>query len=94
MFQYFVSLVPTTYTDSSSGSSLKTYQYYVTEHRRSLQHDANAGLPGIFIKYDLEAVSVDVAEERSTTFLHFLVRLCGIIGGKCTCSVKIFVDGI
>ncbi|KAI9027898.1 endoplasmic reticulum vesicle transporter-domain-containing protein [Hyaloraphidium curvatum] len=65
MFQYFVSLVPTTYTDSLSGSSLKTYQYYVTDHRRSLQHDANGGIPGIFIKYDLEAVSVDVAEARS-----------------------------
>lgn len=39
-------------------------------------------MPGIFIKYDLEAVSVDISEERSTTFVHFLVRLCGIVGGE------------
>jgi len=85
MFQYFVSLVPTTYTDALTGSSLKTYQYYVTDHRRTLGHEANAGIPGIFIKYDFEAVSVDIAEERNFTFAHFLVRLCGIIGGRLCC---------
>lgn len=35
---------------------------------------------GIFIKYDIEPMSLTI-RERTTTLLQFLVRLAGIVGG-------------
>ncbi|RUS17752.1 hypothetical protein BC937DRAFT_89543 [Endogone sp. FLAS-F59071] len=35
---------------------------------------------GLFFKYEIEPISVRITEQRQT-FTHFLVRLCGIIGG-------------
>jgi len=80
MFQYFVSVVPTTYVDRN-GYALTTNQFSVTDHARILEGEKQNGVPGIFIKYDLEPISLRVTEKRSASFLHFLVRLCGIIGG-------------
>jgi hypothetical protein len=80
MFQYFVSIVPTTYVDRS-GNTLITNQFSVTDHARVLGGENQNGVPGIFIKYDLEPISLRITEKRSVSFLHFLVRLCGIIGG-------------
>ena len=40
---------------------------------------------GIFIKLDIESLLVRIAEEP-TNFTHFLVRLCGIVGGFIVCS--------
>jgi len=46
MFQYYLSLVPTAYFDSSMNYVL-TNQYAVTEHRREINHDAGShGVPG------------------------------------------------
>jgi hypothetical protein len=38
-------------------------------------------LPGVFIKYDVEPISVKITETR-TSFSHFLTRMCGIVGGE------------
>jgi hypothetical protein len=35
---------------------------------------------GIFFKYDIEPISVRIAE-NGTSFITFLVRLCGLVGG-------------
>lgn len=40
----------------------------------------------MFCRYEIEPISVKVTEEKRSSFLHFVVRLCGIIGG-------IFVSG-
>lgn len=40
---------------------------------------------GIFFKYDIEPMSLTV-RERTTTFLQFLIRLAGIVGGILVCS--------
>ena len=82
MFQYFVSIVPTQYIDRH-GRSLKTNQYSVTDYARVVDH--GQGVPGIFVKYDMEPLTM-VVRERATSLLHFLVRLASIVGGVWTCS--------
>lgn len=39
-------------------------------------------VPGIFFRYEIEPISVQISEVRSQSFIHFLVRLCGILGGS------------
>ncbi|KXS12378.1 DUF1692-domain-containing protein, partial [Gonapodya prolifera JEL478] len=82
MWQYFVSVVPTFYTSQLPPyTSFLTNQYAVTEHARVLNDQRKGGVPGIFIRYDMEPISLHVTTARSSSFSHFLVRLCGILGG-------------
>lgn len=82
VFQYFVSIVPTNYIDSR-GRKLQTNQYSVTDYTRTVQH--GEGVPGIFIKFDIEAVTLTL-KQRTISFVTFLVRLAGIIGGVWVCA--------
>lgn len=82
VFQYFVSVVPTIYNDRR-GRSLKTNQYSVTDYARVVEH--GQGVPGIFIKYDIEPMTM-IVRERASSLVEFLVRLAGIIGGVWVCS--------
>jgi hypothetical protein len=59
----------------SVDSSLQ--QYAVTDYSRSFEH--NKGVPGIFFKYDLEALALTI-RERTTSLYQFLIRLVGVIG--------------
>ncbi|GAA6064745.1 hypothetical protein JCM10212_001597 [Sporobolomyces blumeae] len=77
IFQYFLSVVSTTYVDARR-RVLPTHQYSVTDMDRVTEH--GRGVPGIFFKYDIEPVSLTV-RERTTTLVQFLVRLAGIVGG-------------
>ncbi|KAK8725720.1 hypothetical protein OTU49_010708, partial [Cherax quadricarinatus] len=43
------------------------------------------GTPGIYFKYDVSALKVEVVE-RHESLIKFLTRLCGIVGGVFTCS--------
>lgn len=49
----------------------------MTDYSRSFEH--GRGIPGIFFKYDLEAISLTI-RERTTSLYQFLVRLVGVIG--------------
>ncbi|KAK8864570.1 hypothetical protein IAR55_001820 [Kwoniella newhampshirensis] len=80
IFQYFLRVVPTTYIDSAR-RRLVTSQYAVTDYTRSFEH--GKGVPGIFFKFDLEAMSLTI-RERTTTLYQFLIRLVGVIGGVWT----------
>ncbi|KAM0756368.1 DUF1692-domain-containing protein [Meredithblackwellia eburnea MCA 4105] len=82
IFQYFLSVVSTTYVDARR-RVLETSQYSVTDMSRETEH--GKGVPGIFFKYDLEPMSVTV-RERTTTLFQFLIRLAGIVGGIVVCS--------
>ncbi|KAK6184063.1 hypothetical protein SNE40_006602 [Patella caerulea] len=79
MFQYFMKVVPTsvrTYT-----ANVDTYQFAVTERNRSINHhEGSHGVPGIFVKYDLNSLKIQVREEHQP-FWQFIVRMCGIVGG-------------
>ncbi|SCV73511.1 BQ2448_7437 [Microbotryum intermedium] len=77
IFQYFLSVVSTTYIDAGR-RTLETNQYSVTDMSRETEH--GRGVPGIFFKYDIEPMSLTI-RERTTTLLQFLVRLAGIVGG-------------
>ncbi|RHZ67006.1 hypothetical protein Glove_303g103 [Diversispora epigaea] len=79
-FQYFLSVVPTTYIDNSNGELL-TNQYSVTDYSKI--YDASKrqyGIPGIFFKYDIEPISIRITE-KSQGFIKFTTRLCGLVGG-------------
>lgn len=84
MFQYFVSVVPTIYYDPQrifGTNTILTSQYAVTDYYRTLDdRPGHQGLPGVFLKYDIEPISVRVTAARQG-FFHFITRLCGIIGG-------------
>ncbi|KAK4055067.1 hypothetical protein OIO90_003408 [Microbotryomycetes sp. JL221] len=82
IFQYFVSVVSTTYIDARR-RVLHTSQYSVTDMSRVTEH--GKGVPGVFIKYDIEPMALTI-RERTTTLLQFLVRLAGIVGGILVCS--------
>jgi hypothetical protein len=81
MFQYFLKVVPSTIQRVGQKKLTRTNQYSVTEQHRSIGSGANRlGVPGIYFKYDFEAVSVGVREQRRS-FAQFLIRMCGIVGG-------------
>ncbi|CAD6569960.1 MAG: hypothetical protein CYPHOPRED_003673 [Cyphobasidiales sp. Tagirdzhanova-0007] len=82
IFQYFISVVSTKYIDAGR-RQLDTNQYSVTDMSRETEH--GRGVPGIFFKYDLEPMSLQI-EERTVTLIDFLVRLAGIVGGILVCS--------
>lgn len=79
LYQYYLKVVPTEVY--SENNHVKTYQYSVTEQERAINHDSGShGIPGIYFKYDMSSVKVKVIKYHSP-FWHFLVRLCGIVGG-------------
>ncbi|KAF7139960.1 hypothetical protein RHSIM_Rhsim06G0084500 [Rhododendron simsii] len=84
MYQYFVKVVPTVYTDVS-GHTIQSNQFSVTEHFRSGQVGQLQSLPGVFFFYDLSPIKVTFTEEH-VSFLHFLTSVCAIVGGVFTVS--------
>lgn len=51
---------------------------------RSLSGEGSSGLlPGVFINFELSPMRVRI-EERRNSFLHFLTRVCAILGGVFT----------
>ncbi|KAK3392122.1 endoplasmic reticulum vesicle transporter-domain-containing protein [Sordaria brevicollis] len=74
-FQYFISVVPTVYT--ASGKSIVTNQYAVTEQSQEVTERI---IPGIFVKYDIEPILLNIVEERDS-FLLFLIKVVNVISG-------------
>ncbi|XP_012945396.1 endoplasmic reticulum-Golgi intermediate compartment protein 3 [Aplysia californica] len=83
MFQYFIKIVPTTYT-KVNGETLFTNQYSVTKHSKSTGSLlGETGLPGVFFSYELSPMMVRYTEKHRS-FMHFLTGVCAIIGGVFT----------
>jgi len=83
-FQYFLSVVPTVYTVTSSNPlgisskrTISTNQYAVTDENRQIDEHS---LPGIFFKYDIEPLMLAV-EERRDSFLSFFLKVVNILSG-------------
>jgi hypothetical protein len=72
-----VTIIPTTFIDRWN-RKLHTNQYSVSDYARTVKH--GQGVPGIFIKYDIEPLTMHI-RTRTTSFIQFLVRLAGTIGG-------------
>ncbi|KAL5526702.1 hypothetical protein ACEPAF_8427 [Sanghuangporus sanghuang] len=81
-YQYFLNVVPTTYK-AAGAKPVHTNQYSVTHYRRVLEHDQ--GVPGIFFKFDLEPLHMTL-HQRTTTFIQFLIRVVGVVGGVWCCA--------
>ncbi|XP_041472514.1 endoplasmic reticulum-Golgi intermediate compartment protein 3-like isoform X1 [Lytechinus variegatus] len=85
MFQYFVKIVPTTYTKLDQ-SITRTNQYSVTKHEKQVTTSFSTGehgLPGVFVLYELSPLMVKF-KEVNRSFMHFLTGVCAIIGGVFT----------
>jgi hypothetical protein len=79
LYQYFIQIVPTIVR--TRFLTYKTFQYSVRELEREIDHGKGShGISGIFFKYDMSGLKVEVTEE-SYSFTKFLVRLCAIVGG-------------
>jgi len=78
-FQYYIEVVPTV-VDALIGNKT-TYQYSVKELARPLSHaEGSHGSPGIYFKYDLSALKVEVTKDREP-FWQWLVGVCAGVGG-------------
>ncbi|KAK9748973.1 hypothetical protein RND81_02G093900 [Saponaria officinalis] len=84
MYQYFLKVVPTVYTDLH-GHTIRSNQFSVTEHFKSASAGQFSSLPGVFFYYDLSPIKVTFKEEH-VSFLHFLTNVCAIVGGVFTVS--------
>ena len=93
VYQYFIKIVPTNYTDTAKGESFLSYQYSFTEKIIPVgdgldgMHKAGPGvkLPGVFFVYELSPFMVQ-STVQSEPFAHFLTHVCAIVGGVFTVS--------
>ncbi|KAF2185731.1 DUF1692-domain-containing protein [Zopfia rhizophila CBS 207.26] len=98
-YQYYISIVPTIYTDDASllplldavnrnkhhpaksvfysPHAIKTNQYAVTSQSHTVGENY---VPGIFVKFDIEPITLTIAEEWGG-FLALIVRLVNVISG-------------
>ncbi|KAJ9133477.1 DUF1692-domain-containing protein [Coniochaeta hoffmannii] len=80
-FQYFISVVPTTYSVGYPGTSgsrtILTNQYAVTEQEKDI---GERTIPGIFVKYDIEPILLNIVETRDSFFV-FLIKVVNILSG-------------
>lgn len=92
MYQYFLKIVPTVYVPKDGSKIIHTNQFSVTTHQKSaMAISGESAMPGVFFSYELSPLMVKYTE-KDNSFSHFLVNICGIIGGIFT--VAGLVDGI
>lgn len=60
-----------------AGGVTETHQYSVTEYTQPLQPNY---APAVDVHYDLSPIVMTI-NERPPSLLHFIVRLCAVIGG-------------
>lgn len=75
-YKYFLKVVPTEYYGRLGGVT-ETHQYSVTEYTQPLQPNY---APAVDVHYDLSPIVMTI-NERPPSLLHFIVRLCAVIGG-------------
>ena len=80
-FQYFMSVVPTVYSmgraQAAGSRAIFTNQYAVTEQSSSVD---DRTIPGIFFKYDIEPILLNVEEYRDGFFV-FLIKVVNVLSG-------------
>ncbi|KAG8646412.1 endoplasmic reticulum-Golgi intermediate compartment protein 3 [Manihot esculenta] len=78
-FKYYIKIVPTEYRYISK-EVLPTNQFSVTEYYSPMNGYDSRTWPAVYFLYDLSPITVTIREERRS-FLHFITRLCAILGG-------------
>jgi len=85
MHQYYIKVVPTTYTKLGGKHVIESNQYSVTEHSRHLSPTSDRGLPGVYFYYEISPVQAAFEERRTTRSLaRFVTSVCAIVGGLYT----------
>ncbi|KAG1664119.1 hypothetical protein FOA52_011942 [Chlamydomonas sp. UWO 241] len=83
-YKYFVKVVPTEYYGRWGGPVTETNQYSVTEYVSKVlpsePGEPEPQPPAFDIMYDISPIVVTVNDSPTTT-LHFVVRLCAVVGG-------------
>ncbi|MCD7457963.1 hypothetical protein HAX54_036710 [Datura stramonium] len=87
-FKYYIKVVPTEYRYISK-EVLPTNQFSVTEYFSPI-HEFERTWPAVYFLYDLSPITVTIREERRS-FLHFITRLCAVLGG--TFALTGMLDG-
>ncbi|XAR57671.1 hypothetical protein NMG60_11025913 [Bertholletia excelsa] len=77
-FKYYIKIVPTEYRYLSK-EVLPTNQFSVTEYFKPMT-EFDRTWPAVYFLYDLSPITVTIREERRS-FLHFITRLCAVLGG-------------
>lgn len=77
-FKYYIKIVPTEYRNISE-KVLPTNQFSVTEYF-SPMNDFDRTWPAVYFLYDLSPITVTIKEEKRS-FVHFITRLCAVLGG-------------
>ncbi|XP_047338008.1 endoplasmic reticulum-Golgi intermediate compartment protein 3-like [Impatiens glandulifera] len=77
-FKYYIKIVPTEYRYLSK-EVLPTNQFSVTEYFSPMS-ETDRTWPAVYFLYDLSPITVTIKEERRS-FLHFITRLCAVLGG-------------
>ncbi|XP_024181881.1 endoplasmic reticulum-Golgi intermediate compartment protein 3 isoform X1 [Rosa chinensis] len=77
-FKYYIKIVPTEYRYLSK-EVLPTNQFSVTEYYSPMK-EYDRSWPAVYFLYDLSPITVTIKEERRK-FLHFITRLCAVLGG-------------
>lgn len=78
-YLYHISAIPTKY--KKMGVEIDTFQYSVNDYRYDIEDVKKRNLrviPGIFFKYNFEALSIEVTDIR-ITFFQFIIRLVAIL---------------
>lgn len=84
LYQYFIKVVPTDVVTKEL--TVSSYQYSVTEADREIDHHSGShGTPGIYFKYDIDAISVQVGELEYPVS-QLIIRILGMIAGIYTIS--------
>ncbi|KAJ4977332.1 hypothetical protein NE237_002438 [Protea cynaroides] len=77
-FKYYIKIVPTEYRYLSK-EVLPTNQFSVMEYFAPTR-EFDRMWPAVYFLYDLSPITVTIREERRS-FLHFITRLCAVLGG-------------
>lgn len=76
-----MSVVPTIYSVGRPGSrgsrAIVTNQYAVTEQSHAVDQ---RNIPGIFFKYDIEPILLNIVESRDSVLL-FLLKIVNVLSG-------------
>ncbi|CRK92612.1 CLUMA_CG006165, isoform A [Clunio marinus] len=92
MYQYFLKIVPTMFVPKEGSPILRTNQFSVTTHQKSaVAISGESAMPGVFFSYELSPLMVKYTEKYNS-LSHFLVTICGIIGGIFT--VASLIDSV
>lgn len=78
VFKYYIKIVPTEYRYIWK-EVLPTNQFSVTEYFSPMK-EFDRAWPAVYFLYDLSPITVTIKEERRS-FLHFITRLCAVLGG-------------